>query len=182
MAKFIDVISNDSSLTNISKKINGTKVEIKSYMSVDAFVEIINVIVDGCFNENGDYCPEFREIIRRYVILDYFTNIDVKNITLEEVFKDSQGGNWFEEIERIVTNLRIWSEIENAVDKKIEYRLMPTESAFDCMCNKVVSFLESIPTDTDTKQTLEEVGKVLDKLDTVDKTAFIDAVIDKETK
>ena len=56
---------------------------------------------------------------------------------------------------------------------------MPKESAFDRMCNKVVSFLESIPTDTNTNETLKEVGTILDKLGTVDKDAFIDAVINR---
>lgn len=180
MIKFIDVIGNNFEPTNITKKVNGAKVEIKSYISVDTFAEIVNTVTDSCFNESGEYCPEFREVVRRYVILDYFTDIDVENITLKEVFKTSQSGNWFETIERAVTNMRIWSEIENAVDKKIEYRLTPTESAFDRMCNKVTSFLESIPTDTDTNQTLKEVGEVLNKLESVDKDAFVDAVINKE--
>lgn len=160
MINYIDILGKNFAIKNMTKKINGIKVEIKTYLDADNYAEAINTMAESCFDKSGAYRPEFREIVRRYIILKYFTNIDIDSVSINEIFKDSQSGNWFEEIESVIVNTRIWTEIEQAVDNKISYEI---KSSFDKLCDKCTELLNVIPTDIN--ETLSSLSDVLHKLE-----------------
>lgn len=171
--KLIDVIGKNFMLAPVIKKINGTKVKIKTYLDADAYAEITATITDTCF-QDGTYHPEYREMVRKYVILKYFTNIAVSDDMIKEIFKTSQSGTWFLDIERMVVSLPVWSDIENTVDEMINYKITVRRTSFDELCDKIHDLLDTIPTDQ--AQTLDDIKVVLKGLESVDKKAFIDAV------
>lgn len=180
MINFIDVLGNEFIPKNIKKKINRQEVEIKTHLSADDYIDVVQTIAESCFDDNGKYHPEYREVAKRYTIIKFFTNIDVENITSTELFKSSQGGTWFNTIESIVLENPLWTEIEIAVDKLIEYKILSRESSFDKMCNAVTELIASIPTDQ--SQTIADVKEVLHGLEKVDAEKFTDAVIKKYVK
>lgn len=171
--KLIDVIGKNFMLAPVTKKINGTKVKIKTYLDADAYAEITATITDTCF-QGGTYHPEYREMVRKYVILKYFTNIVVSDNMIKEIFKVAQSGTWFADIERVVISLPVWSDIENTVDEMINYRITVRKTSFDELCDKIHDLLDTIPTDQ--TQTLDDIKAVLKGLENVDKKAFIEAV------
>lgn len=173
MIKLMDVIGKNFMLAPVTKKINGTKVKIKTYLDADAYAEITATITDTCF-QDGTYHPEYREMVRKYVILKYFTNIVVSDDMIKEIFKVAQSGTWFADIERIVVSLPVWSDIENTVDEMINYRINVRRTSFDELCDKIYDLLDTIPTDQ--SQTLDDIKTVLKGLESVDKNAFVDAV------
>ena len=166
--KFTDVLGKNFALKNTIKKINGVEVEIKGYLDIVTFTNIIHLIADGCF-EDGKYFAENREIMRRYAILKYMTNIDVTQAELNEIFKASQSGNWFTEIEREVVKLPIWAEVENAIDAQITSQ----PSSFDNLCSNLAEI-----TKNDTSVNLADIKDVLDGLNKVNQKDFVEAAIE----
>lgn len=176
MVKFTDVLGKSFAPKNTTKRINGVPVEIKTYVDVDTFASIIYTIVNTCV-EKGKYRAENREIARRYIILKYFTNIEVGEDDIPEIFKCSQSGNWFAEIEREVIKLPIWAEIEAAIDSQITYEIQTRQTAFDKLCADIS---ENIAVDN--TQNLADIKEVLSGLEKVDKHAFAEAVVDNAVK
>ena len=177
MSKLIDVISKNFALKNITKRINGVPVEIKTYLDVDAFASIVQTVAQSSFTD-GEYHAENREIARRYSIIKYMTDIEIDGDTdVAEIFKTTQGGNWYAQIEAEVVKLLVWGEVETAIDKQIDYIIATRQTTFDKLCADLSAILS-----VDTKADLADVKEVLKDLTKVDKEEFVDAVVKKNTK
>lgn len=172
MAKLIDVIGKNFALKNITKRINGVPVEIKAYLDVDTFGSIVQTVAQSSFTD-GEYHAENREIARRYCIIKYMTDIELEDTDVVEIFKTTQGANnWFSQIENDVTRLPLWSEVESAIDKQIDFMFLTHKTSFDKLCSDLSALVTS-----NQAADLAEVKDVLDKLSKVDKKAFVDEVI-----
>jgi histidyl-tRNA synthetase len=175
MANITTVMGKNSTLKNTIKNINGAKVEIKDYLDVETITNIVQTVSQTCF-QNGEFHAENREIARRFAILKYLTDIEVKEEEISEVFRDTQAGNWFSQIENDVTRLPLWGEVETAIDNQITY-LLSKQTAFDKLCADLSAMLS-----VDTKADLADVKEVLEKLDKVDKQEFVEAVVEQSAK
>lgn len=165
--KFTDIINSASDVKSKSIKIYGQTVEIKTCIDINTFANIVHIIAETCYDENK-YKAENREITRRYVILKYMTDIEVDEMDINDIFEISQQGDWYSKIEREVTMLPIWGEVEQAIDSQIA----SYPSAFDRTCDSLRTVLES-----DNMNSLEDVKETLRELNKVDKGAFIDHTI-----
>lgn len=161
-----DVLGKNFNLKPAVKKINGVPVEIKSFVDVSDFANIVRTVAESCVAD-GEFRAENREIARRFAILKYMTDIEVSADNVNEIFKTTQGGTWWGEIEREVTKLPIWAEVEAAIDAQIAAR--PT--AFDKLCSDLSAIIS-----TDNAQNLADIKEVLAGLEKVDKRAFVEAV------
>ena len=180
MSKLLDVIGKNFALKNITKRINGAPVEIKTYLDVDTFASIVQTVAETCFTD-GKYRAENREIARRYCIIKYLTDVDIvedeKEISVNEIFKMTQSGAWYGQIESEVTKLPVWGEVESAIDNQIAYLIGIRPTAFDKLCSDLSAILS-----VDTKADLADVKEVLDKLNTVNEKKFVEAVVDNAAK
>ena len=176
MSNFTDLLGKNFGLKSTIKRINGVPVEIKGYIDVDSFANIVHTIADSCFSD-GEYHAENREIARRFVILKYLTDIDVAEKDINEIFKSTQGGTWYTDIEREIIKLPVWVEIEQAVDKQIDYIISSLPTSFDSLCADLSAILA-----TDNTQNLADIKEVLDKLNTVDEKKFVEAAVDGAVK
>ena len=174
--KLIDVIGKNFALKNTTKRINGVPVEIKAYLDVDTFGSIVQTVAQSSFTD-GEYHAENREIARRYCIIKYMTDIELEDTDVAEIFKTTQGGNWYSQIEADVVKLPVWGEVETAIDNQISYLIGTRQTAFDKLCADLSAILS-----VDTKADLADVKEVLKDLTKVDKEEFVDAVIKKNTK
>ncbi len=176
MSKLIDVIGKNFALKNTTKRINGVPVEIKTYLDVDTFASIVQTVAQSCFVD-GEYHAENREIARRYCIIKYMTDIELEDTDVSEIFKTTQGGNWYSQIEADVVKLPVWGEVETAIDKQIDYLVATRQTAFDKLCADLSAIIK-----TDNTQNLADVKEVLEKLDKVDKQEFVEAVVEQNVK
>lgn len=176
MSKLIEVIGKNFALKNISKRINSVPVEIKGYVDVDTFKNIVQTVAQSCFEE-GEYKAENREIARRYCVVKYMTDIEVDDGNVSELFKTTQGGNWYSQIESEVVKLPVWAEIETAIDNQVAYIIETRQTAFDKVCSDLSAILSK-----DTQADLADAKQVLDKLNAVDKEAFVEAAIQNNKK
>lgn len=176
MSKLIDVIGKNFALKNTNKRINGVPVEIKAYLDVDTFGSIVQTVAQSSFTD-GEYHAENREIARRYCIIKYMTDIELEDTDVAEIFKITQGGNWYAQIEADVVKLPVWGEVETAIDKQIDYIIATRQTAFDKLCADLSAIIK-----TDNTQNLADVKEVLEKLDKVDKQKFVEAAVDNAVK
>jgi hypothetical protein len=176
MSKLIDVIGKNFALKNTTKRINGVPVEIKAYLDVDTFGSIVQTVAQSSFTD-GEYRAENREIARRYCIIKYMTDIELEDTDVAEIFKTTQGGNWYSQIEAEVVKLPVWGEVETAIDKQIDYIIATRQTVFDKLCSDLSAIIK-----TDNTQNLADIKEVLEKLDKVDKQEFVEAVVEQSAK
>lgn len=172
MAKIQELLGKGSELKSMTKRINNVSVNIKQYIDVDTFANIVTGITDACFVENN-YRAENREIARRFVILKYMTDIEVDEAEVANIFVATQTGNWYGAIEHEVVKLPIWSEVEQAID--VQIASYPT--AFDRLCDNISEAINS-----NAEVNIADIKEVLDKLSQVDKEEFVQAAIKKNAK
>lgn len=170
MSKLTEVMGKNFALRNTAKNINGAKVEIKGYLDVNTMANIVQTVAQTCF-QNGEFHAENREIARRFAILKYLTDIEVEKENIEEIFKCTQTGNWFAQIENDVTRLSLWFEVESAIDKQIDFMFLTHKTSFDKLCADL-----SAITKTDNTQNLADIKEVLDKLNKVNEKDFVKAI------
>ena len=177
MAKLLEIVNKNQMIKKIFKRVNGFSIEIKSIVDAETYISAVQTVVQSCFVD-GEFRAENREIARRYVILKYFTDIEIDEDTnVAEIFKTTQGGNWYAQIEADVVKLPVWGEVETAIDKQIDYLIGTRQTTFDKLCADLSAILS-----VDTKADLADVKEVLKDLTKVDKDEFVDAVIKKNTK
>lgn len=167
----MDIAGKNYNLKTTTKKINGATIEIKNYINVDMFANMVNTIARTLFDEDEEFCAWNREIAKRFVILKYMTNIEVSESDINEIFKLTQSGDWYNDIERIVTGLPLWGEIEDAVDKQIDYIISIRPTEFDKLCSNLSTIL-----DADIQTNLDDIKEILDGLNNVNKKDFVKAV------
>lgn len=176
MSTFTEIISKNAAPKNITKRINGVPVEIKSFVDVETFKNIVNTVVTPCFGEEG-YRAENREITSRYAVLKYLTDIDVEEESVVEIFAQTQNGSWFGDIMREIVKLPLWGEIDLAIDRQIDYMIATRTTAFDKLCNDLSAIIA-----TDFAASLADIKEVLEKLGNVDADKFVKAVTKKVVK
>ena len=176
MSKLTEVIGKNFALKNTTKRINGAPVTIKTYLDVDTFGSIVQTVAQSSFTD-GEYHAENREIARRYCIIKYMTDIELEDTDVAEIFKTTQGGNWYAQIEADVVKLPVWGEVETAIDNQISYLIGTKQTAFDKLCADLSAIIK-----TDNTQNLADIKEVLEKLDKVDKQEFVEAVVEKNVK
>lgn len=170
MVNITDVMGKNSTLRNTTKNINGAKVEIKGYLDVNTMANIVQTVAQTCF-QNGEFHAENREIARRFAILKYLTDIEVNEEEISEIFKCTQAGNWFSQIENDVTRLPLWSEVESAIDKQIDFMFLTHKTSFDKLCADLSANIA-----VDNTQNLADIKEVLDGLNKVNEKDFVKAI------
>ena len=172
-----------SSFTNSSKVNAKNKDENSSETNTDNSSSEIDTESRGTNSSEtntGDYDEyhaENREIARRYCIIKYMTDIELDNANVAEVFRATQCGNWYSQIENEVTKLPIWAEVETAIDNQISYLIEAKQTSFDKLCSDISEIIK-----TDNTQNLADVKEVLEKLNKVDKQAFVEAAVEQSVK
>ena len=166
-------------------KINKQKVTIYTSITTNDFATAVRTIADSCFvpqtikGEDGkeiqtgviDYRPEFKEVAKRYVVLKYFTDIDLGETAVDEIFELSQA-DWYLDLETAVANHGTYLEVQKAADELIEYRIRTRQTKFDDLCDVLKQFADKA---TDMKS-LEEIA---DKLKNLDDKAVVEAIVNK---
>lgn len=171
MIKLAEMMKRYNNVVNGFVRLNGNKVEIKSILSAENFVEAAYNMSQLCFDKDNNFRAEYREIARRYIMIKYFTDIDIEGLTIEEVFISTQKGTWFKEIENAVTRLPLWSEVEIAVDKNIEYKISTLKTSFDDLCEVLKISVEKM---TDTA----DLGKIAERIKNLDDKTIIKTIVE----
>lgn len=174
---FIDILGNDCSSTNKTIKINGEKIEIKTCIDTETYASAIMTISENCFKDD-QYHPEYFEIVKRYAILSYFTNIDLADISLTEIFKRTQEGNWFYKIEKEVTVLPIWKCIETSAHNYIDFTIKSRKTSFDELCDSLKAITAEMAANTNSID-MDVIKKLTDRLNGLSNKEIVRNIVEE---
>lgn len=172
MANIMDFIGGLSS-TDKKVKIGKQTVLVKTALTVDEYASCIYMVANACYDDSGEYRPEFKEIAKRYAYIKYFTDIELGDIGAEELFKASQE-SWYDSIISAIEGTPIYCEIERGIDAVLDNKNANRPTKFDQLCADVSAIITK-----DNTQNLADIKEVLDKLEKVDKKAFVDKAVDR---
>lgn len=145
-------------------------VEIKSVLTAEQFANAVRTIADSCF-VNGEYRPEFKDMVKRYVVLSTFTNIDFEDLGIEDVFQISQD-NWYYRVENKIAENPVYSEILKSVDELVEYRIRTRRTSFDNLCESLLKYSEKITN-------IEPLEEIAEKIKNIDDKTLIETIVNK---
>lgn len=164
MANIYDLIG--TKLANKVIRIGKLSVTIKTALTADEYASAVSLIVNSCFTDDG-YAAEYKELAKRYVYLKYFTDIDLSDITVNELYGETQA-DWYGKIMAQIIDTSAYYDIEKAVEDAIQYRICVRQTAFDKLCSDLSAIMTA-----NQKDNLADVSALLDKLGGVDKETFV---------
>ena len=149
-------------------KVGKLPVVIKTVLTADEYASAVNLIVNSCFGEDG-YVAEYKELAKRYAYLKYFTDIDLSDVTANELYELSQS-DWYGKIMAEVVNVPAYQDIEIAVEESITVR----QNGFNKLCRDLSAIITN-----GQKENLADISTLLDKLGAVDKEAFVKEAVNQ---
>lgn len=136
------------------------EVVIKPYISYQERTQMVNDIANHCYDENGNYHPEFFDMAYKLTLIEYYTNIntDIKD-SVNQMHILCESTNLIEEIEKAVgySVVQIYDDAHSIIDWRNEQSLK--SNAWDDVAYMISGLLD----------------KFADKLDKMPETSKEDA-------
>ena len=112
---------------------NGTQVEVKRHLAYEEAIAFVNTVAKSCFDDAGEYTPEIKDYVLRYVTLRMYTNIELPDDTSESYEFVYEHEDLLFEIKDVFDESQFHALID-ATDEKIRYLI-------DTKANNVRDFL-----------------------------------------
>ena len=121
------------------------EVVIKPYISYQERTQMVNDIASECYDEIGNYHPEFFDIAYKIAMIEYYTNIntDIKD-SVNQIHILCENTNLIEEIERFTegSTQQIWYDAKDIVDWRNEQSLK--SNAWDDVAYMISGLLDKL--------------------------------------
>ena len=159
------------------------EVIIKPYISYQERTQMVNDIANNCYDENGDYHPEFFDIAYKIALIEYYTNIstDIKD-SVNQIHILCENTNLIEEIERFVegSTQQIWYDAKDIIDWRNEQSLK--SNAWDEVAYMMSGLLDKLADRLDkmpemSKEETEKLTGLVGKLGNVTDEKIIDGIL-----
>lgn len=159
------------------------EVIIKPYISYQERTQMVNDIANNCYDDNGDYHPEFFDIAYKIALIEYYTNIstDIKD-SVNQIHILCENTNLIEEIERFVegSTQQIWYDAKDIIDWRNEQSLK--SNAWDEVAYMISGLLDKLADRLDkmpemSKEETEKLTGLVGKLGNVTDEKIIDGIL-----
>ena len=159
------------------------EVIIKPYISYQERTQMVNDIANNCYDDNGDYHPEFFDIAYKIALIEYYTNIstDIKD-SVNQIHILCENTNLIEEIERFVegSTQQIWYDAKDIIDWRNEQSLK--SNAWDEVAYMMSGLLDKLADRLDkmpemSKEETEKLTGLVGKLGNVTDEKIIDGIL-----
>ena len=159
------------------------EVVIKPYISYQERTQMINDIASECYDEIGNYHPEFFDIAYKIALIEHFTNIntDIKD-SVNQIHILCENTNLIEEIERFVegSTQQIWYDAKDIIDWRNEQSLK--SNAWDEVAYMISGLLDKLADRLDkmpemSKEETEKLTGLVGKLGNVTDEKIIDGIL-----
>ena len=159
------------------------EVIIKPYISYQERTQMVNDIANNCYDDNGDYHPEFFDIAYKIALIEYYTNIstDIKD-SVNQIHILCENTNLIEEIERFVegSTQQIWYDAKDIIDWRNEQSLK--SNAWDEVAYMISGLLDKLAERLDkkpemSKEETEKLTGLVGKLGNVTDEKIIDGIL-----
>lgn len=112
---------------------------IKTIITATEANAYYDTILTLCHDDNGDYIPVFKDFAVRYATIMFFTDFDLSNKTLDEIYGEIYNDDLISAFAEVIGNSIQVSTIIEAVEETIKY-----EKEKKIRTNKITAFLEDI--------------------------------------
>ena len=159
------------------------EVIIKPYISYQERTQMVNDIANNCYDENGDYHPEFFDIAYKIALIEYYTNIstDIKD-SVNQIHILCENTNHIEEIEKHTEGSveKIWLDAKDIIDWRNEQSLK--SNALDDVAYMISGLLDKLADRLDkmpemSKEETEKLTGLVGKLGNVTDEKIIDGIL-----
>lgn len=159
------------------------EVIIKPYISYQERTQMVNDIANNCYDDNGDYHPEFFDIAYKIALIEYYTNIstDIKD-SVNQIHILCENTNLIEEIERFVegSTQQIWYDAKDIIDWRNEQSLK--SNAWDEVAYMISGLLDKLADKLDkmpemSKEETDKLTGLAGKLGNITEDKIIDGIL-----
>lgn len=159
------------------------EVIIKPYISYQERTQMVNDIANNCYDENGDYHPEFFDIAYKIALIEYYTNIntDIKD-SVNQMHILCESTNLIEEIERFTecSVQQIWLDAKDIVEWRNEQSLK--SNAWDDVAYGLSGLLDKFADKLDkmpemSKEETDNLTGLAGKLGNITEDKIIDGIL-----
>ena len=166
-------------------KTSDTDIEviIKPYISYQERTQMVNDIANNCYDENGDYHPEFFDIAYKIALIEYYTNIstDIKD-SVNQIHILCENTNLIEEIEKYTEGSveQIWLDAKDIVEWRNEQSLK--SNAWDDVAYGLSGLLDKFADRLDkmpviSKEEADKLTGLAGKLGNITEDKIIDGIL-----
>ena len=159
------------------------EVVIKPYISYQERSQMANDIANHCYDENGNYHPEFFDMAYKLTLIEYYTNIntDIKD-SVNQMHILCESTNLIEEIERFTegSTQQIWLDAKDIVEWRNEQSLK--SNAWDDVAYMISGLLDKLADRLDkmpetSKEDADKFAKLTAKLGNMSEDKIIDGIL-----
>lgn len=159
------------------------EVIIKPYISYQERTQMVNDIADNCYDEIGDYHPEFFDIAYKIALIEYYTNIstDIKD-SVNQIHILCENTNLIEEIEKAVgySVVQIYDDAHSIIDWRNEQSLK--SNAWDDVAYMISGLLDKLADRLDkmpemSQEELDKFSGLTAKLGNMTEDKIIDGIL-----
>ena len=159
------------------------EVVIKPYIPYQERTQMVNDIASECYDEIGNYHPEFFDIAYKIALIEHYTNIntDIKD-SVNQMHILCEATNLIEEIERFTegSTQQIWLDAKDIVEWRNEQSLK--SNAWDDVAYIISGLLDKLADRLDKmpEMSQEEMSKfagLTDKLGNMTEDKIIDGIL-----
>lgn len=111
-------------------------------------------------------------------MLKYFTNIEVSDDMVKEIFKTAQSGVWFSKIENAVVSLPVWTNIESSANALIDYRIRSRKTSFDELCDSLKAITAEMAANTNNID-MDVIKNLTDRLNGLTNKEIIRTIVEE---
>ena len=159
------------------------EIVIKPCISYQERTQMVNDIASECYDEIGNYHPEFFDIAYKIALIEHYTNIntDIKD-SVNQMHILCESTNLIEEIERFTegSTQQIWLDAKDIVEWRNEQSLK--SNAWDDVAYMISGLLDKLADRLDkmpemSKEETEKLTGLVGKLGNVTDEKIIDGIL-----
>lgn len=158
------------------------EVVIKPYISYQERTQMVNDIASECYDEIGNYHPEFFDIAYKIALIEYYTNIntDIKD-SVNQMHILCENTNLIEEIVNYVNDCgQIWNDAHDIIDWRNEQSLK--SNAWDDVAYMISGLLDKLADRLDkmpetSKEDADKFAALTAKLGNMSEDKIIDGIL-----
>ncbi len=167
-------------LTTVDAEI---KVTIKPYISYQERTQMVHDIADYCYDEIGNYHPEFFDNAYKMMLIEYYTNINT-NIedSVNQMHILCENTNLIEEIENLLGDSvrQTWYDAKDIIDWRNEQSLK--SNAWDDVAYMISGLLDKLADRLDkmpetSKEDADKFAALTAKLGNISEDKIIDRIL-----
>lgn len=176
---------NNKADKNIILKTADAEIEvvIKPYISYQERTQMVNDIASECYDEIGNYHPEFFDIAYKIALIEHYTNIstDIKD-SVNQMHILCETTNLIEEIENLIGDSvrQIWYDAKDVVNWRNEQSLK--SNAWDDVAYMISGLLDKLADRLDkmpetSKEDADKFAALTAKLGNMSEDKIIDGIL-----